>query len=181
MEPLKRILANIVKESQGVDYEKVFQEVISMLHGELCRLMSVRDDEVAVLLLDKMNNVRFLRPKYLEKAGFIPYSYTRAFVVKVMQTRTVGIDNRFHSTQHLSLFEDFKKNNPNQIPIQKMLCVPLIRGETHSFGAVQISRKGLTPEKAGPDWRETDGEMIFEYLQPLSDNLYILCKHAGIV
>lgn len=182
MEQLKRILANVTREvKRGIDYPQVFGEVLAKLHAELCRLAGVKEDEVAILIMDNMKNLRFHRPQYLEKAGSIPTGYSRSFVTKVLQSGRPAIENRFHSTQHLVLFEEFKRNNPNVQPIQKMMCIPLLAKGGKVFGALEISKKGDSLEAAGPDWTDQEITQISKAVAEIVEEFYQLCDLAGVL
>ena len=178
MKSLAQILDELNPRLAASELAPVFVGAVNALHRELAALCGVQEDEVAILLLDARDNIRFLSPTYLERAGLIPASYTRAFVTKAMQAMQPAFDNRFAFTTHFRLFEDFKKNNPKALPIQKMLCAPLVRGGTKTYGAVEISRKGASPEEAGADWADQDMRKVVEYLAPLVDRFYLLCKHS---
>lgn len=178
MEHLYSILKNIQSGRPEKGWEAAFQEFLSLLQKELVRLAGVDDDEVAVLFMDKRQNLKFYRPRYLENSGVIPAGYTRAFVIKVLQLGQPAMENRFNAVTHLALFEEFKRDNPQQLPIQKMMCFPVASSDGRAFGAVEISRKGASPDSAGPDWTKADLERVQKALSPLGEGLFQLCRMA---
>lgn len=182
MEQIRRILDRIAQErKEGVVYVDVFQEVLTLLQSRLVQLAGVKEDEVAILLMDSRRNLKFFRPKYLERSGLIPASYTRSFVTKTIQSGRPAIDNHFNSTQHLAMFEDLKRNNPHVEPIQKMLCIPLRTSAGIVFGALEFGRKGASPEEAGRDWSPREAESLAESVQGIVDLFHQLCLMAKVL
>ena len=181
MEYLKQILEKItVKKANSVDYVKTLHEIIVLLHANIVKIMEVSDDEVAILLLDQKGTLHFYSPDYLVNSGTIPASYTKSFVAKVLHEGRPKIENHFQTIDHLSLFEEFKKKNPNQLPIQKMLCVPLI-SNGKPYGAIEISKKGKNYDEAGSDWTESDLEKLLKVIGEIQNLLYILCEYAEVI
>ncbi|HQO26990.1 MAG TPA: GAF domain-containing protein [Acidobacteriota bacterium] len=179
MEQLKRILDTVTQQpKEDVRYADVLREVIAILHANLMALHGVKEDEVAILLIDKRQHLKFYRPSYLEKTGSIPMAYTRSFVTKALQTGKAMLDNRFSSTPHLGVFEEIKRNNPNFLPIQKIMCVPLVTSDRKVFGAVEVSRKGEQLEAAGPDWTADEMDTIVRQLASIADQFYRVYKLA---
>jgi hypothetical protein len=182
MEQIRRILDRIARErKEGVVYVDVFEEVLTLLQARLVQLAGVKEDEVAILLMDSRRNLKFYRPKYLERSGLIPASYTRSFVTKTIQSGRPAVDNHFNSTQHLAMFEELKRNNPNVEPIQKMLCIPLRTSSGLIFGALEFSRKGASPEAAGRDWSPREAETLAESVQGIVDLFHQLCLMAQVL
>lgn len=182
MEKLNRILDNVIRNpSPELNYSEIFQDVLNFLNSGLAQLTGVSEDEIAILLVDQRRSLKFYRPKYLAHSGVIPTTYSRSLVTKVFQTGAGSIDNRFQATPHLGVFEGVKKNNPNVSQIHKIMCLPLRTTKGIIFGAVEVSRKGATPEAAGPDWSQMDLERVSGALAPNLDNLHQLCRLAGIL
>lgn len=182
MEQIRRILDRITRErKEGVVYSDVFEEVLTLLQSRLVQLAGLRDDEVAILLMDNRQNLKFYRPKYLERSGLIPASYTRSFVTKTIQSGRPAVNNHFNATQHLAMFEELKRNNPNAEPIQKMLCIPLRTMDGTVFGAIEFGKKGASLEDAGPDWKASDMETLSSAVNGVIDNFYQLCLMARVL
>jgi hypothetical protein len=55
----------------------------------------------------------------------------------------------------------------SKLPIQKMVALPLFSGDK-KLGVVEVSRKGKTPEEAGPNFTPEDAQA-----------LVVLCKEAS--
>jgi len=182
MEQFARILDNVIRNpSPEFNYGDILQDVLNFMDSGLAQLTGVGEDEIAILLVDQRRNLKFYRPKYLAHSGVIPTTYARSLVTKVYQTGAGSIDNRFQATPHLGVFEGIKKNNPNVSQIHKIMCLPLRTSKGIIFGAVEISRKGATPEAAGADWSHMDLERVNAALAPNLDNLHQLCHQAGIL
>lgn len=182
MEQLGKLLKVILEHTlKPAEARQALDDFLSQLHRHLASAAGVREDEAAILLLDSNRNLKFFQPRYLAGRGAIPVSYSHSFVTKVMQAGQPAIENRFQNVKHLQLFEEFKKENPNALPIQKMMCIPLQAKEWGVYGALELSRKGNTPEQAGPDWREMDLESVMELVQPLMAMLGQLCRQAGLL
>jgi GAF domain len=129
---------------------------VEKVAAELARVFKVRRHEVAILSLHGQI-LRFLCPAELKTAGAIPLS-SHAVAAQTAKTKKAELFNNFMMRRHSRLFElvnlDSEKENgrlDTQI-IQKLMTAPIIdrRGET--LGVVQISRKGITPNSAGPDF-----------------------------
>lgn len=182
MDQIRRILDRIARErKEGVVYVDVFEEVLTLLQARLVQLAGVKEDEVAILLMDSRRNLKFFRPKYLAHSGLIPASYTRSFVTKTIQGGRPAIDNHFNSTHHLAMFEEMKRNNPNVEPIQKMLCIPLKTSSGLVYGALEFSRKGASPDAAGRDWSPHEAESLGESVQGVVDLFHQLCLMAKVL
>ncbi|MBN2432894.1 MAG: GAF domain-containing protein [Acidobacteria bacterium] len=181
MEDLKRLLQeDLPHVSESKDYRRLFDQALELLHRTLADTLDVDDHEVAILLLDKSNTLRFFRPQYLERSGKIPLTYTKSFVTKVLQDCKPRIENRFASTPHLSFFEGLDKDSAKAGVIQKMMCIPLTTTRGHVFGALQIGRKGESPQDAGPDWSQQDLLQVVKSLAGVVDGLADLIRKSGI-
>jgi len=181
MEELKRLLQ---EEESGVtdarEYRRRFDQALELLHRSLVETLDVEDNEVAILLLDKNHTLRFFRPQYLERSGKIPLAYTKSFVTKVLQDCKPRIENRFATTPHLSFFEGLDKEAAKAAAIQKMMCIPLTTTRGQVFGALQIGRKGESPQDAGPDWTNQDMLHVVKGLAGVVDGLADLIRKTGI-
>jgi hypothetical protein len=181
MEELKRLLQENPPAGAGEkECRRLFDQALEMLHRSLARTLDVDDNEVAILLLDGDETLRFFRPEYLERSGKIPLSYTKSFVTKVIHECKPRIENRFASTPHLSFFEGLDKDLASAAVIQKMMCIPLTTTTGRIFGALQICRKGRTPQEAGPDWTNQELLAVVKSLAGVVDGLEHLVRQAGI-
>lgn len=128
---------------------------------KLAQILHVNRSEVALLRLEK-NSLRFVFPSALRAAGVLPLSGS-AVAARTASTGTPLLSNSFIRVRHVSLFESVKLNaeeedsqRPEQLPIQKIMSVPVAQPDGTVVGVVQISRKGLDPSLAGTDFTGED-------------------------
>src|SRR6202165_4059168 len=123
---------------------------------KLAQILGVRRSEVAVLRLDK-GSLRFIFPPELRSAGVLPLSGS-AVAARTAATRAPLLSNAFMRVKHVALFEAVKlgaqieDRSMEQMPIQKIMSVPVALSDGNVVGVVQISRKGLDPAVAGVDF-----------------------------
>jgi hypothetical protein len=129
---------------------------------KLAQILRVRRGEVALLRLDK-GSLRFIFPSELRSAGVLPLTGS-AVAARTAATRSSFLSNTFTKVKHVSLFEavklgadaDEEDRSQGQMPIQKIMSVPVLQSEGRVMGAVQISRKGLDAAGAGADFTNED-------------------------
>jgi hypothetical protein len=127
---------------------------------KLAKILGVRRSEVALLRLEK-GSLRFIFPPELRSAGVLPLSGS-AVAARTAATRTSFLSNTFMRVKHVSLFEAVKlgaeveDRSLEQMPIQKIMSVPVARDGGNVFGVAQISRKGLDTSGAGADFTNED-------------------------
>jgi hypothetical protein len=127
---------------------------------KLAQILRVRRSEVALLRLEK-GSLRFIFPSELRSAGVLPLSGS-AVAARTASTRTPLLSNTFMRVKHVSLFEAVKlgtadeEQNQDQLPIQKIMSVPVAPVGGNVMGVVQISRKGLDPSVSGADFTGDD-------------------------
>jgi hypothetical protein len=129
---------------------------------KLAQILRVRRSEVALLRLEKAS-LRFIFPPELRSAGVLPLSGS-AVAARTAATRSPLLSNTFMRVKHVSLFEAVKlgvnvdedDQSQQQLPIQKIMSVPIARTGENVIGVVQISRKGLDPSVAGADFSNDD-------------------------
>jgi hypothetical protein len=116
-----------------------------------------------VALLRAENDVlNFLFPAELKAAGFIPLSSASAVAARTASSRKVELFNNFVIVQHANVFESIKlgtlgqSDQPGANTIQKLMTTPVIDAQQNVLGVIQICRKGLTKEDAGPDFTLND-------------------------
>jgi hypothetical protein len=143
-------------------FERVLQESAGPERAcqKLARALGVHRHEVALLRLEK-SSLRFIYPGELRAAGMIPLSGS-AVAARTAATRTALLSNSFSRVKHVSLFESVKlgsgedSGEPEQMPIQKIMSVPVIQSGGKVVGVVQVSRKGLDLSLAGADFTGED-------------------------
>jgi hypothetical protein len=129
---------------------------------KLAQILRVRRSEVALLRLEK-GSLRFVFPPELRSAGVLPLSGS-AVAARTAATRSPLLSNTFMRVKHVSLFEavrlgaeaDEDDRSQEQMPIQKIMSVPVAPAGGNVIGVVQISRKGLDTSGAGADFTNAD-------------------------
>lgn len=127
---------------------------------KLARILDVRRSEVALLRLEK-GSLRFIFPVELRSAGVLPLTGS-AVAARTAATRTPLLSNSFMRVRHVSLFEavrlssEEEDKSQEQLPIQKLMSVPVVRPGEKVTGVLQVSRKGLDVKMAGADFTAED-------------------------
>jgi CBS domain-containing protein len=127
---------------------------------KLAKILNVRRGEVALLRLEK-NSLRFIYPIELRSAGVLPLSGS-AVAARTAATRTPLLSNTFMRVKHVSLFEAVRvageedDKRMEQMPIQKIMSVPVVDPDGKVVGVVQISRKGPDASLSGADFTGDD-------------------------
>jgi hypothetical protein len=128
---------------------------------KLAQILCVRRSEVALLRLEK-GSLRFIFPPELRSAGILPLTGS-AVAARTAATRTPLLSNTFMRVRHVSLFEAVKlgageeeDRSQEQMPIQKIMSVPVAPPGGSVMGVVQVSRKGLDASLAGADFTSED-------------------------
>ena len=138
---------------------------------KLAQILHVNRNEVALLRLEK-NSLRFVFPPELRAAGVLPLSGS-AVAARTATTRTSLLSNSFSCVKHVSLFESVKlggveEDESQQMPIQKIMSVPLVSSGGDILGVVQVSRKGLDASLAGVDFTGDDLKQLEKAAQILA-------------
>lgn len=139
---------------------------------KLAQILRVRRNEVALLRLDK-GSLRFIYPPELRSAGVLPLSGS-AVAARTASTRMPLLSNSFMRVKHVSLFEAVKlgaeeeDRSQDQMPIQKIMSVPVMPVGGNVMGVVQVSRKGLDPSLAGTDFTPEDLKQLEQAAEIIS-------------
>src|SRR5580658_7981820 len=139
---------------------------------KLAQILNVRRSEVALLRLEK-GSLRFIYPPELRSAGVLPLSGS-AVAARTASTRTPLLSNAFMRVKHVSLFEAVKlgaveeDRSQDQMPIQKIMSVPVAPSGGKVVGVVQVSRKGLDGSGAGADLASEDLKQLEQAAEILS-------------
>jgi len=147
-------LENLISESPSSDRACL----------KLSQILNVRPAEVALMRIDK-GNLRFIYPPELRSAGVLPLSGS-AVAARTASTRTPLLSNTFMRVKHVALFEAVKlgaevqDRSLEQMPIQKIMSVPVAVSDGNVMGVVQVSRKGLDPAVAGVDFTNEDLKLL---------------------
>jgi len=166
------------------DLERMLPESPSVDRAclKLAQILHVHRNEVALLRLEK-NSLRFVFPPELRAAGVLPLSGS-AVAARTAATRTALLSNSFSRVKHVSLFESvdlggIEDNSSQQMPIQKIMSVPLVNSEGNVLGVVQVSRKGLDASLAGADFTGDDLKQL-EKAAPILARMSFMQEGAEI-
>src|SRR5271155_3389109 len=129
---------------------------------KVAQVLRVRRSEVALLRLEK-GSLRFIFPPELRSAGVLPLNGS-AVAARTASTRSPLLSNTFMRVKHASLFEAVKigaeadedDHSQSQMPIQKIMSVPVVSPGGDVMGVVQVSRKGLDATASGADFTSDD-------------------------
>ncbi len=139
---------------------------------KLAQILQVRRSEVALMRLEK-GSLRFIFPPELRSAGVLPLTGS-AVAARTAATRTPLLSNAFMRVKHVSLFEAVKlgaeteDRSQEQMPIQKIMSVPVVSSEGKVMGVVQVSRKGLDASIAGADFTGDDLKQLEQAAEVIS-------------
>lgn len=144
------------------DLEKMAAESASpeRVSAKVAQILNVSRNEVALLRVEK-GSLRFVFPPELRAAGVIPMS-SSAVAARTVSTGTSLLSNSFARVKHASLFESVRlgatseNSGSEQMPIQKIMSVPITQPDGKVAGAIQVSRKGLDSSLAGTDFTGED-------------------------
>ena len=140
--------------------------------AKLAQILSVHRTEVALLRVER-NSLRFVFPVELRSAGLLPLSGS-AVAARTASTKSPLLSNAFTRVRHVSLFESVKLGDSGedqesqQMPIQKIMSVPVSTHAGEIVGVVQVSRKGLDPALAGNDFTNEDLKLLEQSAQILA-------------
>lgn len=171
--PTITVKPNATRASKSTNAD--FQELEKLLGQEptpdraaakLAKLLKVQRNEVALLRAEQ-GLLKFLHPAELRTAGAIPVS-SNAVAARTFTTRASLLSNNFVTMKHVSLFESVRlapspddSSTSDVRPIQKLMSAPIQHPETLSIlGVIQISRKGLDPAGAGPDFTNEELRLL---------------------
>jgi hypothetical protein len=159
---LERLAAAISTQKQGE------QEIsLPSVAERIAKSLGVKTEEVAILAVStKWRHLHFLVPQALKNVGFIPLSSPSALAARTARENKIEMDNRFHETRHASVFEGVKTETLSAEAIQKIISAPILCGEK-VVGVIQISRKGISPAAAGPDFASDDLTKVTALCRPL--------------
>lgn len=119
---------------------------------------AVEAGEISLFLLDKDRDMLvFTWPRGVKIMGNIPIDAGNCLVARTASTMEASIDNRFATTPHLFIYEQFVTGKPGSLPIQKIMSAPVVSG-SELKGVIQVGRKGGDLESAGADFSEKNLE-----------------------
>lgn len=134
--------------------------------AELAKTFSVKEDEVGILRLEKLNLV-FAYPAKLHNVGSIPLNTSGSVAARTATSKRAEVINNFAQIKHTSIFEavELGPHKPAQLAmpgqhaekhvIQKLISAPVM-GPAGVLGVIQVSRKGTSAPTAGMDFTPAD-------------------------
>jgi uncharacterized protein YoaH (UPF0181 family) len=144
-------LDRLEKEAVPPDSDSLAQIV-----KQLAQLFRVAEDEVAIMEIARSGRtLRFVVPEKLRQVGSIPLSSTSALAARTARERRSDIINNFSASRHASVFEGVHLGQRDAEAIQKIMSVPILRGNA-VIGVAQICRKGVSTTDAGADFTSKD-------------------------
>jgi hypothetical protein len=167
---LGEILSAMVAQKDRVaDRRELLGDMSDLIVKSVSQAFGCKTDEVAILLLTRNGrHLRFVAPRKFSELGSIPVTKRDSIATNVLNRRSGEIINNVPMVKHVSFFESVKiRDKP--APIQKMVSTPLLV-QKQPIGVVQISRKGISPSEAGPDFTPQDlrrAQEIFDVIAPL--------------
>ena len=158
MADLEAQLSTISRNHRGQATPAAFEETLSCIVGHIALLFEVSSDEVAVLLRRHRGGnevLRFAYPLEFLRAGRteFPVKGTKpSFAGRTLGSREPLLVNRAAVERHLDAFEKIPTQERAGLPIQRLMSVPVWGGPGNPIGVLQVSRKGASPEEAGPEF-----------------------------
>lgn len=125
----------------------------------VAKIFAVKPTEVGLLMVDG-EFLKFLFPMELQAAGVIPLA-SSAVAARSASLKQAVLFNRFPHVPHHTVFEQIKLSDTQPLselpdPIQKLMSAPIVGENGLAIGVLQVSRKGMTPGIAGPDFTGAD-------------------------
>ncbi len=146
-------------------------EQISMpeIAARVAKCLDVQPDEVAILYVSpRLRTLQFLAPERLRNVGNIPLSSVSSLAARTARESRPEIVNKFATTTHATVFEGIPLEGRKRTEtIQKIISAPILSG-AKVIGVIQVSRKGRSAEKAGPDFTPEDLGKVLALCRPLS-------------
>ena len=162
-----QLLAQLANECEAEGLSPSNAELIA---HELAKVFGVREDEVAILRIEKRNLV-FRYPAKLQEIGKIPLNTSTSVAVRTANTRRGEVINNFAQIKHTSIFEAVElsgdkpslpaglKSEHHPLAIQKLMSAPVV-GASGTLGVIQVSRKGASASEAGADFTSADLQQL---------------------
>jgi hypothetical protein len=144
--------------------EDLWKRFMASLGPAIARVFSVREDEVAILLVkDQGLMLGFAYPFtfYGDQKNFFPVNAS-SIAGEALRTRKGRIDNHVPQIQHLDIYERINQKVQGSLKIQKMISAPLLTPHGEAVGVIQVSRKGKSLEEAGPNFTPNDLSALTE-------------------
>jgi hypothetical protein len=127
-------------------------EVLQILVTTTKEAFDLYADELAILLLSPDRVLlQFVYPPELAVGNTFPVAVP-SLAGHVMETGESLCDNTVREVPHLAFYERVPILASEPVEIQKLLAVVLRGADGRPCGVIEVSRRGASPEKAGPDF-----------------------------
>lgn len=163
------LVSELERIANALDADDSGKSQISLtgIAERIAKNLGVKSDEVALMgVSTRWRHLHFLVPESLKKVGFIPLSSTSAIAAKTARESRPDIINNFAGVRHATVFEGVKIGGETSDIIQKLISAPILSGDK-VVGVIQVSRKGLNPSVAGPDFSADDLGKVLALCKPL--------------
>ncbi|MFQ5848535.1 MAG: GAF domain-containing protein [Candidatus Methylomirabilales bacterium] len=137
---------------------ELFKRLMNTLGPSIAQAFSVREHEVAILLVkDQGLLLGFAYPFtfYADRKNLFPVGGP-SIAGDVFRTRTGRIDNNLAQIGHLEIYERINVKAQGPLKIQKMISAPLLLPDGQPLGVIQVSRKATFLGEAGPHFTPAD-------------------------
>lgn len=152
---------------------------IEAIGEKIARHMGVKTDELAILgVSHRWRHLHFLVPAALKNVGFIPLTSNSALAARTARESRPEINNNFTAVRHASVFEGVRTATTSGEAIQKIVSAPILC-EGKVVGVMQVSRKGLNVNEAGPDFTGDDLGKVLALCRPLGKLVRYIVGNEG--
>jgi len=158
------------KKAEVADPRELFLDMAERVVKAVSQAFACKTDEVAILMVTTdAKHLRFAAPRKFCDLGTIPVTKRDSIAVNVLGKKAGEAVNNVPMVKHVAFFETVKLRD-KAVPIQKMITVPILHGPD-AVGVAQISRKGESPQNAGPDFSPADVRKAQEFFQAVAPHL----------
>jgi hypothetical protein len=169
LKDLLEILAAMAAKKRDVDSPReLYLDMAERVVKSASAAFGAKNDEVAILVVTSDGkHLRFLAPRKFSELGTIPVTKRDSIAVNILGRKAGEAINNVPMVKHVAFFESVKLRD-RPVPIQKMITVPILHHDD-AIGVAQISRKGESPQEAGPDFSAADvrkAENFFREVAP---------------
>lgn len=162
MDELERELGVRLRAVAGKPAAEMRAEVLRALVTTLSKAFGLNPDELAILMISPDREMlRFVYPPDLAKGGSNTFPVTvPSLAGRVAETGSSILNNDVRDVPHLAFYERVPIEGTEPIQIQKLLVVAVRGPDDRPQAVIEMSRRGATPEEAGPDFRPEDQEFL---------------------
>ncbi len=160
MKDLNELIGVLKVETARPDKDAAFKAVIDEIAAFYMENLNLKSEEVAIFLTnDEKTILSFAHPHYLINSGMIPVTSTEAIAASIFRRGGGVVENNLQQKKHLSIFEIIPTPDKKIKPLWKMLgCV--ITAEGDKIGVIELSRRAVNYEEAGPDFDENELQFL---------------------